>query len=380
MNLGYDKALYLLPFDHRHSYVKGLFSFDPPLSAAQAARVSDSKQLICEGFVSAIEMGVSRAAGGIVVDEEFGADILRDARRRGFVTALSTEQSGAEEFQFEYGAEFARHIESFDPTFAKALVRNNVEGDEDLNQRQANRLKQLSDHCRRSRRRFMFELLVSATEAQLTRLDGDKDACSTMPGMARNDASCSTGWLRPADANEVVKAWRVVMQLTDWPASLVLSRQALPTLDRSKYASAGGVAQGAYVLADAAGGMPNVLLLATGSEVALCIGAHEQLAREGVRARVVNMPSWDLFESQSAAYRDSVLPPAVTARVSVEAASPLGWERHVGQRGTIIGMRSFGISAPGKVAEAHFGFDVAQIVAAAKEQLVWHAPLDSRGI
>ncbi len=176
MNLGYDKALYLLPFDHRRSYVKSLFSLDPPLSAAQAARVSDSKQVIYEGFVSAIEKGMPRAAGGILVDEEFGADILRDARRRGFVTALSTEQSGAAEFEFEYGAEFARHIESFAPTFAKALVRYNVEGDEDLNRRQAGLLKQLSDHCRRSRRRFMFELLVPATEAQLLRLDGDKDA------------------------------------------------------------------------------------------------------------------------------------------------------------------------------------------------------------
>jgi len=122
------------------------------------------------------------------------------------------------------------------------------------------------------------------------------------------------------------------------------------------------------VLADAAGGKPEVLLLATGSEVALCIGAYEQLAREGVGARVVSMPSWDLFENQSADYRDSVLPPDITARVSVEAASPLGWERHVGQRGTIIGMRSFGISAPGKVAEAHFGSDVAHVVAAARDR------------
>ena len=188
-----------------------------------------------------------------------------------------------------------------------------------------------------------------------------------MPGMVL---------LRPADANEVVEAWRVVMQLTDRPASLVLSRQALPTLDRSKYASASGVARGAYVLADAAGGRPDVLLLATGSEVALCIAAYEQLTSEGVRSRVVSMPSWDLFESQNAEYRDSVLPPAVTARVSVEAASPLGWERYVGQRGTIIGMRSFGISAPGKVVEAHFGFDVAHVVAAAKAQLSLHAPID----
>ena len=183
MNVGYDKALYLLPFDHRHSYVKSLFNLEPPLSAVQTAAVSDSKQLIYEGFLSAIEKGVPPAAAGILVDEQFGADVLRDARRRGFVTALSTEQSGAEEFEFEYGAEFARHMESFDPTFAKALVRYNVEGDEELNRRQAGRLKQLSDHCRRSRRRFMFELLVPATEAQLLRLNGDKVAydCDLRP-------------------------------------------------------------------------------------------------------------------------------------------------------------------------------------------------------
>ncbi|MDI1238143.1 MAG: transketolase [Polaromonas sp.] len=179
--------------------------------------------------------------------------------------------------------------------------------------------------------------------------------------------------LRPADANEVVEAWRVVMQLTDRPASLVLSRQTLPTLDRSRYASASGVARGAYVLADPQGGKPDVLLLATGSEVALCIEAYEQLTREGIRARVVSMPSWDLFDGQSAEYRDSVLPPAVAARVSVEAASPLGWERYVGRDGTIIGMHSFGISAPGKVAQAHFGFDVAHVVAAAREQKARHA-------
>lgn len=176
MNLGYDQALYLLPFDHRHSYVKSLFGLDPPLTAPQAARVRDSKQLIYEGFLAAVEKGLPRQAGGILVDEEFGADILRDARRRGFVTALSTEQSGSEEFEFEYGADFGHHIESFDPTFAKALVRYNIEGDEALNRRQCGRLKQLSDYCRRSRRRFMFELLVPATEAQLQRLDGDQDA------------------------------------------------------------------------------------------------------------------------------------------------------------------------------------------------------------
>ena len=185
-----------------------------------------------------------------------------------------------------------------------------------------------------------------------------------MPGMVL---------LRPADANEVVEAWRVVMQLKGSPASLVLSRQALPTLDRSKYASASGVARGAYVLADATNGKPDVLLLGTGSEVALCITVYEQLKSEGIAARVVSMPSWDLFESQSEEYRNSVLLPEVTARVSVEAASPLGWERYVGRCGTIIGMRSFGMSAPGKVVEAHFGFDTAHILAAAREQLARHS-------
>ncbi|KWT91641.1 MULTISPECIES: transketolase [unclassified Variovorax] len=186
-----------------------------------------------------------------------------------------------------------------------------------------------------------------------------------MPGMVL---------LRPADANEVVEAWKVIMGITDRPASLVLSRQALPTLDRSRYASAGGVARGAYVLADAADGKADVLLLATGSEVALCIAAYEQLKSEGIAARVVSMPSWDLFESQSPQYRDSVLPRAVTARVSIEAASPFGWERYVGRGGTIIGMRSFGLSAPGKVAETHFGFDAAHVAAAARQLLAQQAP------
>jgi transketolase len=179
--------------------------------------------------------------------------------------------------------------------------------------------------------------------------------------------------LRPADANEVVEAWRVVMRMTDRPASLVLSRQALPTLDRTRYAAASGLARGAYVLADATDGQPDVLLLASGSEVALCIAAYEQLRAEGVAARVVSMPSWDLFERQDDDYRDSVLPPTVAARVSVEAASTLGWERYVGRTGAIIGMHSFGLSAPGKVAEAHFGFDAAHVVAAAREQLARHA-------
>ncbi|SCC94595.1 Transketolase [Thiomonas sp. X19] len=181
-----------------------------------------------------------------------------------------------------------------------------------------------------------------------------------MPGMVL---------LRPADANEVMEAWKVIMRITDRPVSLVLTRQALPTLDRSIYASATGLARGAYVLADAADGQPDVLLLATGSEVALCVAAREELMRAGIKARVISMPSWELFERESQAYRDSVLPPAVTARVSVEAASPLGWERYVGQHGAILGMRTFGLSAPGKVVEAHFGLDAAHVVAAAKQQL-----------
>ena len=184
-----------------------------------------------------------------------------------------------------------------------------------------------------------------------------------MPGMVL---------LRPADANEVVEAWRVVMALRDQPASLVLSRQALPTLDRGRYAEAKGVARGAYVLADVADGSPEVLLLASGSEVALCIAACEQLKLEGVKARVVSMPSWDLFERQDEAYRESVLPAAVKARVSVEAASALGWDRYVGRHGEVIAMRSFGLSAPGKAVEAHFGFDVAHVLAAARRQLDRH--------
>ena len=189
-----------------------------------------------------------------------------------------------------------------------------------------------------------------------------------MPGMVT---------LRPADANEVVEAWRVVMALRDQPASLVLSRQALPTLDRGRYAGARGVARGAYVLADADDGSPDVLLLASGSEVALCIAAYEQLKLEGVKARVVSMPSWDLFEQQAETYRESVLPEAVRARVSVEAASPLGWDRYVGRHGEIIAMRSFGLSAPGKAVEAHFGFDVDHVLAAARRQLNRHGAGDS---
>jgi len=175
--------------------------------------------------------------------------------------------------------------------------------------------------------------------------------------------------LRPGDANEVIEAWKVVMQLQQQPALLVLTRQALPTLDRSRYASAAGVARGAYVLADAASGRPEVLLLGTGSEVSLCVDAYEQLSKEGIRARVVSMPSWDIFERQDKAYRDSVIPPDVKARVSVEMASTFGWDRYIGPSGVSIGMHGFGASAPIKALQKHFGFTVENVVAAAKQQI-----------
>ena len=176
MKLGYDKALYVLPFDHRQSYVTEMFHLEPPLDATQRDQVIDTKQLIYEGFRQALTEGVPLDAAGILVDEQFGAAILRDARQRGFVTAVSVERSGTDEFEFEYGADFASHIEAFDPTFAKVLVRFNPEDDRALNLRQLGRLKQLSDYCRRSQRRFMFELLVPATNDQLARAEGDKDA------------------------------------------------------------------------------------------------------------------------------------------------------------------------------------------------------------
>ena len=175
--------------------------------------------------------------------------------------------------------------------------------------------------------------------------------------------------LRPADANEVAEAWRVIMRLTHEPVALVLTRQALPTLDRGRYAAAAGLHRGAYVLADAPGGRPDVLLLSTGSEVALCVDAYERLTAEGVRARVVSMPSWELFERQDRTYRDAVLPPSVTARVSVEQGSTLGWHRYVGTEGTTIGMKTFGASAPLKALLQKFGFTAEAVVETAKAQL-----------
>jgi transketolase len=178
--------------------------------------------------------------------------------------------------------------------------------------------------------------------------------------------------LRPADANETIEAWRVIARLRHHPVALILTRQAVPTLDRTKYVSAEGVQRGAYVLADADSGRPDVLLLGTGSEVALCLEAYETLKAEGIRARVVSMPSWELFEHHCrhhADYREQVLPESVNARVSVEKASTLGWARYVGTRGRSIGMETFGASAPLKELQKKFGFTLENIVAAAKQQI-----------
>jgi len=181
-----------------------------------------------------------------------------------------------------------------------------------------------------------------------------------MPGMIT---------MRPGDANEVVEAWKVILPLKHEPVSLVLTRQALPTLDRSKYAAASGVAKGAYVLADAQGGKPQLILIGTGSELSLCVEAYEKLTAEGVHARVVSMPSPDIFEQQDQAYRNSVLPPDVRARVSVEAGSTFGWERYVGLDGAIIGMTTFGASAPAKDLFKKYGFTTDHVIQAAKDVL-----------
>ncbi|HME93876.1 MAG TPA: transketolase [Methylomirabilota bacterium] len=175
--------------------------------------------------------------------------------------------------------------------------------------------------------------------------------------------------LRPADANEVVEAYRLVMPLRHEPAVLALSRQPLPTFDRAKYASAAGLARGAYVMADAPGGAPEIILIASGSEVALIVDAYERLTERGVRARIVSMPSWDLFEHQPASYREQVLPAAVTARLAVEQGSVLGWDRYVGPGGRVIGMKTFGASAPLKELQRKFGFEPERVVAEALELL-----------
>ena len=175
------------------------------------------------------------------------------------------------------------------------------------------------------------------------------------------------GTLRPGDANEVVEAYRTVLQLAHRPAVLALSRQPLPTLDRRTYAPASGVARGAYVLADAPGGAPAVILIASGSELSLAVEAHQKLLADGIRSRVVSMPSWDLFEAQAQAYRDSVLPPAIRARIAIEQASTFGWERYVGAEGRVVGMHTFGASAPLKELQEKFGFEPDRVIELARE-------------
>jgi transketolase len=175
--------------------------------------------------------------------------------------------------------------------------------------------------------------------------------------------------MRPGDANEVVEAWRWIMQSQHDPVALILSRQNLPTLDRSKYASAEGVAKGAYVLADSPNGAVDVILIATCSEIGLAVQAYEELIADGVKARVVSMPSWELFERQPQEYRDAVLPPDVTARVAIEQASTFGWERYVGLTGAIVAMSTFGASAPLKELQSKFGFTPDKVVEAAKAQI-----------
>jgi len=174
---------------------------------------------------------------------------------------------------------------------------------------------------------------------------------------------------RPGDANEVVEAYRYVMQLPHKPAAIVLSRQPLRTLDRSRYASASGVAYGAYVLADAPGERPEVMLIASGSELSLAVDAHESLVAEGIRSRVISIPSWEIFEEQPPSYREDVLPAKVTARIAIEQASTFGWDRYVGRHGRVIGMKTFGASAPLRELQQKFGFEPDHVVATAKELL-----------
>jgi myo-inositol catabolism protein IolC len=176
MNTGWTSPLYLLPFDHRASYVNDMFHFPWPLDATQHEAVVASKRLIYDGFCQAQESSASSTHAGILVDEQFGTDILRDAISRGYISAVSVEKSGSDEFECEYGEAFATHIHHFRPSFAKVLVRYNPEGDPSLNLRQSGRLKRVSDYCGANRQRFMFELLVPATEAQMRKLDGDKIA------------------------------------------------------------------------------------------------------------------------------------------------------------------------------------------------------------
>jgi transketolase len=175
--------------------------------------------------------------------------------------------------------------------------------------------------------------------------------------------------LRPGDANEVAEAYRTIMPWKDRPVALILTRQNLPTLDRAKYAAASGLARGAYVLADAEGGKPEVILIGTGSEVSLCVEAYEKLKASGVKARVVSMPSWELFDEQDAAYQASVLPAEIEARVAVETGALQGWQKYLGPKGQFVGMKGFGASAPGGVLAKYFGFTVENVVAHAQKAI-----------
>src|SRR5271169_6134872 len=177
-SVGFDKPLYVLPFDHRGSFQKTMFGWDGALSPQQTAEIAAAKRVIYDAFTTALHAGVPKEKAGILVDEQFGAAILRDARAEGYSTACPAEKSGQDEFDFEYGEDFGKHIEAFHPTFCKVLVRYNPEGDQSLNRRQAARLKRLSEylHSNQSRSRFMFELLVPAEKAQLDQLKGDKKA------------------------------------------------------------------------------------------------------------------------------------------------------------------------------------------------------------
>jgi transketolase len=173
--------------------------------------------------------------------------------------------------------------------------------------------------------------------------------------------------IRPADANEVTEAWKIALNRTHCPVAMVMTRQTVPVFDRSKYASAEGAQRGGYVLADPEDGDPELILIATGSEVQLALGAHEQLKEEGLRSRVVSLPCWEIFEKQDQSYRDEVLPPGITARLSIEEGSTLGWERYVGTEGAIMGMSTFGQSAPFADVEAEFGFTVDNVAKVARE-------------
>ena len=205
--------------------------------------------------------------------------------------------------------------------------------------------------------------------AQLNRLGQDGPTHQPVEHLAGLRAIPGLNVIRPCDANEVAEAWRVAVDRTHGPVALVLTRQNVPILDRSRYASADGLRKGGYVLADPDGGDPQLILIATGSEVALAIQAHEELSTEGVRTRVVSLPSWYLFDQQPEEYRESVLPSGVTARVSIEEASTLGWDRYVGPAGATIGMHTFGSSAPLKDVQTKFGFTPEKVVERAHDVL-----------